>query len=278
MTAKLYVVATPLGNLEDISQRALRTLTEVSCIASEDTRHTQALLQHYGISNHCVAYHAFNEKKQLTPFLDRLQSGESVALVSDAGTPLVSDPGFHLIQAAHEAGIEVIAVPGPCAAITALSALAIQEGPFHFEGFLPSKKNQRLKRLDELKSHPESLVFYEAPHRIAALVDDLVACFGEARMAGIGRELTKKFESLYRGSLIELQQQMEKGEIVQKGEFVVVVSGQPESSAWDGDKAQLMKLLLEYLPINKAAKLAAQLTNQDRQGFYQLALALQNKP
>ncbi|HET9843803.1 MAG TPA: 16S rRNA (cytidine(1402)-2'-O)-methyltransferase [Gammaproteobacteria bacterium] len=276
--SKLYVVATPIGNLEDLSERAKKTLRSVNWIASEDTRHSQGLLIHFGIQKRCYSLHNFNEKKQTSALIGLLKEGQTGALISDAGTPLISDPGFHLIQAAHEAHIEVISIPGPCAAISALSVLAIQEGPIHFEGFLPAKKGSRIKRVSELRTLTSVLVFYESPHRIEALFEDLCQVLGGERFCGIGRELTKKFETLYRDSLENLFKKLQDQTIPIKGEFVIVVSGAQPIPQWEGDQRQLIQKLLTYLPITKAAKLAHEITGMDRKACYALALSLQPKP
>lgn len=275
---KLYVVATPIGNLEDFSVRGQTTLSKVSWIACEDTRHSKKLLSSFGISTPCHSLHQFNEKKQLDKFIQRLLQGESGAVISDAGTPVISDPGFHLVQAAHEHHIDVITIPGPCALVTALSGLAIQEGPFYFEGFLPSKSSSRKKRLKELGSRTEQLIFYEAPHRISELFNDLLECYGKDRLAGIGREITKRYESYYRGRLEELVQQLAEEKIPALGEFVVVVSGAAEEMSLDMmQHEKLIQCLLAHLPINKVAKITSELTSLDRKQSYQLALSLQTK-
>ncbi len=274
---KLYVVATPIGNLNDLSNRAKATLGQVHWIAAEDTRCTYQLLESVGLKNTCHSLHHFNESKQLPKLISLLQNGENGALVSDAGTPMISDPGFKLVQACHEAQIDVIPVPGPCAAVAAVSALAVQEGGFLFEGFLPAKSSQRVKRLNELRNSQHQIIFYEAPHRIGACIDDLCEVFGGQRKAGIAREITKKFESYYVGSLDELKKAIEDETVVIKGEFVVVVEGaQEEEKAWQGSEEKLAKVLLAHLPPNKVAKVLTEMTQLDRKTSYELALKMKN--
>lgn len=274
---KLYVVATPIGNLEDFTARAQKTLQKVSWIACEDTRHCKPLLNHYAINTHCLSLHNFNEKKKVERLISELKSGQSGALISDAGTPVISDPGYHLVSLAHEAGVQVIPIPGANAAVSALSALAIQEGPFYFEGFLPPKTNARKERLKALEQFECQLVFYEAPHRIKNLFADLVEVYGEDRIAGVARELTKVYESVCRGSLSELNSRIESGDIPEKGEFVVIVQGCQTPSSWESQHMELIQSLLPYLPINKVAKVTSQLTGMSRKECYDIALMVQDK-
>ena len=269
---KLYVVATPIGNLDDISIRAKRTLEESSWIACEDTRHSGRLLNHLGIQKTLYSLHEFNEKNQSLQLIRKLEQGESGALISDAGTPLISDPGFELIKLAHESNIQVIPIPGACALIAALSALAIGGNGFHFDGFLPAKKGARLQRLTELKGAPETLVFYEAPHRIKATLEALCEVFGEHRFAGIARELTKKFESVYRDTLGNLKE----ADIPEKGEFVIIVAGAPkvevnsQASSWQS----ILETLLKELPLKQAVSLTVQLTGAKKNEVYDFGLEI----
>ena len=221
MPGRLYVVATPIGNLEDITFRAVRCLGEVSVIACEDTRQTRKLLLHYGIQTATISYHEHNEVERARELVDRLVSGQDVAIVSDAGTPLVSDPGFRLVQAAVEAGIVVIPLPGPSAILAALSASGLPTDAFHFGGFLPAKPGQRRKLLERLAGERATLIFYETPHRIVAALEDIHAVLGSRALA-IGRELTKLHEEILRGTALELSALLgERGAI--KGEMTILI-------------------------------------------------------
>jgi 16S rRNA (cytidine1402-2'-O)-methyltransferase len=219
----LYLVATPIGNLEDITLRALRTLKECDVIAAEDTRHTGQLLRHFEISKPLISYFKFNESKRSEEILDRLKRGEKVALVTDAGTPGISDPGERVVRAALEAGFRVEAIPGACAAIVALAASGLPTAEFHFAGFLPHKSGQRRKRLEELKQLPGTIIIYESPYRIEKLIGEL-AEITPTRKLVVARELTKKFEEFWRGSALEIAQSL--GKRVLKGEFVVMIEAE----------------------------------------------------
>jgi 16S rRNA (cytidine1402-2'-O)-methyltransferase len=272
----LYVAATPIGNLEDITARALRVLREVALIACEDTRHTAKLLHHFGIATRTLALHEHNEREQVPKLLKRLQGGESIALVSDAGTPLVSDPGFHLVRAAQAAAIRVTPVPGACAAIAALSASGLPSDRFVFEGFPSSKVGERRRRLQELATETRTLIFYEAPHRILDSLRDMADAFGGERPAVVARELTKHFETIRAGSLRELVEWLSRDAAQQQGEFVVSVQGAPPVSDMRAAEAErvLRILLLSALPMSQAAELAAEISGANRRGVYQRALAL----
>jgi len=277
---KLYIVATPLGNLADISQRAIETLKQVDKIAAEDTRHSKCLLHHYSISTPLIALHAHNEQEQSKMLLAELQQGMSLALISDAGTPLISDPGYNLVQLAHQHGILVSPIPGPCAAIAALSALGLPCQQFSFLGFLPVKSTQRQQTLEQYITASQTLVFYEAPHRILATVKDCMTVFGGERMAGIARELTKTFETIRVGKLSELLDWMTQDENQQRGEFVLVIKGaevHTETSAEDEQITRILKILLAELPLKQAVSLCTQITAQPKNTVYDLALKLQNK-
>lgn len=274
-TGTLYVVATPIGNLEDISARALRVLGEVALIAAEDTRHSSRLLQHFGIVTPLAACHEHNEREEGSRFLARLQAGEDVALVSDAGTPLISDPGYHLVRQARAAGIRVVPVPGACALIAALSAAGLPSDRFIFEGFLPAKVAARRTRLELLKEEPRTLIFYEAPHRILECLVDLVDVFGADRPALLGRELTKTFETLQGMPLGELQAWVAADANQQRGECVLVVAGwqAPQGEeAVNAEAVRVLDLLLGELPVKRAAALAAEITGVRKNLLYQLAL------
>ena len=274
----LYVVATPIGNLDDISARALRTLSEVALIAAEDTRHSARLLQHFGISTPLQACHEHNEREQGGRFIGRLQAGEDVGLISDAGTPLISDPGNHLVRQARAMGIRVVPVPGACALIAALSAAGLPSDRFIFEGFLPAKMAARRARLELLREEPRTLIFYEAPHRILESLEDMRLIFGGERLALLGRELTKTFETLQGLPLGELCPWVAGDSNQQRGECVVLVAGW-ESPAGDAqvsaEALRVLDLLLADLPLKRAAALAAEITGVRKNLLYQVALERQ---
>jgi 16S rRNA (cytidine1402-2'-O)-methyltransferase len=265
----LYVVATPIGNLDDISARALKILREVALIAAEDTRHSARLMQHFGIGTPLAACHEHNERDEGSRFITRLLAGDNVALISDAGTPLISDPGYHLVRQARAAGINVVPVPGACALIAALSAAGLPSDRFIFEGFLPAKSSARRERMGRLASETRTLVFYESSHRIAESLADMRTVFGDERIAVIARELTKMFETVLDGTLAELHAQVEADDNQRKGEFVVMVQG-----AGDDEEAQLIEgrrlyaKLSEHLPPSTAAKLAAEISGAPRKALY----------
>lgn len=225
MSGTLYIVATPIGNLEDISQRALRVLREVDLVACEDTRHTKKLLNHFGINTKTISYHEHNERERAEELCLILESGKSIALVSDAGTPLISDPGFRIVNTAIEKNISVVPVPGAAAFVAALAASGLPTDQFYFAGFLPPRSNARRARLEELAQIPATLVFYEAPHRIAATLRDAIEVLGH-RQAVVARELTKLHEEFARGRLSELVERFSKTENV-RGEIVLMISGDP---------------------------------------------------
>ncbi len=274
----LYVVATPIGNLDDISARALRVLGSVALIAAEDTRHSAHLLQHFGISTPLAACHEHNEREQGGRFLSRLQAGEDVALISDAGTPLVSDPGFHLVRAAQAAGVRVVPIPGACALIAALSAAGLPSDRFAFEGFLPAKTVGRRARLEQVREDARTLIYYEAPHRLLECLDDMLAVFGGERMVVLGRELTKTFETIRGMPLAELREWVATDANQRRGECVLLVSGwvAPEGEDAVGQEVQrVLDLLLAELPLKRAAALASEITGVRKNLLYQLALERQ---
>ena len=276
----LYVVATPIGNLDDISARALRVLREVALIAAEDTRHSQRLLQHFGIGTPLAACHEHNERDQGGRFIGRLLVGEDVALISDAGTPLISDPGFHLVRSARAAGIAVVPVPGACALIAALSAAGLPSDRFIFEGFLPAKAVGRRQRLEALREEPRTLLFYEAPHRLLESVEDMLAVFGPERPALLARELTKTFETLKGLPLAELREFIAADSNQQRGECVLLVGGwqAPEGEeAISAESLRVLDLLLAEMPVKRAAALAAEITGVRKNLLYQAALERQGK-
>jgi 16S rRNA (cytidine1402-2'-O)-methyltransferase len=269
--AGLYVVATPIGNLEDISYRAVRVLTEADLVAAEDTRHSRVLLSHYNISTPMQAVHEHNETQVTGQILERITNGEAVALISDAGTPLISDPGYRLVQAAREANLPVHVVPGPSAVTAALSVAGLPPDRFAFEGFLPSKTSARRKKLKSLGRETRTLVFFESSHRIEDSIDDMSKAFGEQRLAAVCRELTKKFETVLRAPLTEISEQLAEDRNQTRGEFVVVVDGFEGSEDEALSNAHIMATaLLEFLPASQAARIAAKLNDVPRRKVYQM--------
>lgn len=265
----LHVVATPIGNLADLSPRAQEVLRGVDAICAEDTRHSRQLLAHFGIERPLLALHEHNEDAIAQRIVGRLLAGESLALVSDAGTPLVSDPGFRLVRAARAAGVKVSPVPGPSALIAALSVAGLPSDRFAFEGFLPAKGAARRERLARLAGEPRTLVFYESSHRIAESLADLRDAFGEQRPAVIARELTKLFETVLDGSLGDLLTRVEADADQRKGEFVVMVQGAGEDAdAQVIEGKRLYAKLVEYMKPSQAAKLAAELSGAPRKALY----------
>ena len=270
----LYIVATPIGNLDDLSPRAVSTLGKVDLVLAEDTRHSRKLLSHFGIKTSLFSLHEHNEKSKCDRLINQLEQGKSMALISDAGTPLISDPGFPLVSQARRTGLEVVPLPGPCAAIAALSVSGIGADRFVFEGFLPAKPGRRRRRMEAIVGEERTLIFYESVHRIEAMMADLEAVFGLQRQAVVARELTKMFETVKAGTLAELNQWLRASPQQVRGEFVVVVEGvpQPEKTSLDGEDCRIMGLLLELLPPGKAAEAAAKIRNKPRKIFYQWAL------
>ena len=277
MSGTLYVVATPIGNLEDLTPRARQTLGEVSLIAAEDTRHTGRLLMSIGVKSRLFALHDHNEEQVLGKLIKTLQEGESVALVSDAGTPLVSDPGFRLVREAHRNGIAVSPIPGASAVTAALSAAGIPTDRFCFEGFLPSKSGARKAALAALAAERRTLVFYESVHRISECLADMAATFGADRMAFIGRELTKLHEQCTQNSLGNLAQAVDEKSIVSKGEFVIVVSGNTDDASTAFDSDQLLRILGAHLSAKDAARAAAEVTGLKRNALYERLLELKRE-
>jgi len=272
----LYVVATPIGNLGDISARAIAVLSEVDAIACEDTRHSAKLLLHLGITTRTLAYHEHNERQLCHKLVDRLQAGESLALVSDAGTPLVSDPGYHLVHSAQAAGCTVVPVPGPSALIAALSASGLPSDRFSFEGFLPSKPSARRQRLQSLAADTQTLIFYESTHRISESIADMAEVFGADRYVVVARELTKKFETIHGDTLANLREWMDADANQLRGEFVVMVKGAEEVKhvGVSAEADRILKYLLVELPVKQAAGLAAKITGLKKNALYQHALGL----
>ena len=265
----LHVVATPIGNLGDLSPRALETLKRVDAICAEDTRHTRQLLAHFGLERPLLALHEHNEGDAAAPLVARLLAGDSVALVSDAGTPLVSDPGFRLVRAARAAGVRVSPVPGPSALVAALSAAGLPSDRFVFEGFLPAKAKARREHLQALAAEPRTMIFYESSHRIEETLADMAMAFGDERPAVVARELTKLFETVLDGGLAGLARRVREDANQRKGEFVVLVQGAPEAAdAKVAEGRRLYARLCEHLPPSTAAKLAADLSGAPRKALY----------
>ena len=278
MTPALYVVATPMGNLADITLRALEVLKGVDLIAAEDTRHSQRLLQQHGINVKMVPVHEHNEASAAGPILARLRAGGKVALVSDAGTPCISDPGARLVAAVQAAGFPVVPLPGPNAAITALCASGLDAPHFLFHGFLPPKPGARRKAIESLKAIPATLVFYEAPHRVVETVADLAELLEPERELVLARELTKMFESIVRLPLAEAPAWLAGDPNRCRGEFVLLVSAPPAPEGLDAGAERVLKLLLaEGLPVKQAVKLATDITGVAKNTLYQRALELKQQ-
>ncbi len=267
---KLWVVATPIGNLDDCSARAQQVLREADLIACEDTRHSAALLKHFGIATRTLALHEHNEREVSEELVRRMCDGAQIALICDAGTPLISDPGFRLVRAAREAGIAVSPVAGPCAAIAALSVAGLPSDRFVFEGFLPAKSAARRARLEQLCSDSRTLIFYESSHRILESLHDMSQVFGAARHVVLARELSKLFETVLDGPLAELVQRVTADKDQQRGEFVLLVAGAGEDHevARLAEGRRVFDLLRSELPPSRAAKLAAEITGAPRKALY----------
>jgi len=272
----LYVVATPIGNLGDMTPRAVAVLQEVDVIAAEDTRHSGRLLAHFDIGTPSVALHEHNERSQAPRLVERLAAGESLALISDAGTPLLSDPGYHLVRLARERGIRVVPVPGASALMAALSVSGLPTDRFVFEGFLPAKQGPRRRRLQALAGEVRTLVFYEAPHRVLDTLQDMVAVMGAPRRAVLARELTKTFETVRDAPLGELAAWVREDADQQKGEIVLLLAGAPAGGEGsdEAEARRILGVLLDELPLSQASALAARLTGLKKKQLYQLGLSL----
>ncbi|MEM9101134.1 MAG: 16S rRNA (cytidine(1402)-2'-O)-methyltransferase [Pseudomonadota bacterium] len=272
---KLFIVSTPIGNLDDITPRALNTLKSVDLVAAEDTRHTSKLFHHFGIQTPIISLHEHNEGERSHKIVERLETGQQVALVSDAGTPLVSDPGYFLVSSVAKKGIEIVPVVGACALIAALSVSGLSTDRFTFEGFLPAKTSQRKKKLDLLAKETRTLIFYESKHRLSDCLSDMSEVFDSERLAVLCRELTKAYETVYRGTLKNLWQLSAEGSGL-KGEFVIVVQGfvepEPSENTIDDEALQWLSCLVKELPVKKAASIVASRTIYSKNQLYKLAL------
>lgn len=275
LEAALYVVATPIGNLRDITLRAMEVLANADVVAAEDTRNTAHLLSHHAIhAKQLIAVHQHNERSAADKMVAQIRSGASIAFVSDAGTPAVSDPGALLVQAVLAAGLRVIPIPGPSAAVAALSAAGLNDAHFLFYGFLPNKSAARRSTLQTLQDHPYTLVFYEAPHRIVECVNDLCAVLGGARQIVLAREITKLFETIHSCRLDEAAAWLQSDSNQQRGEFVVLISAALPQEGISSETQRTLALLLAELPLKQAVQLTVQITGVGRKELYQLALQL----
>ncbi|WP_255359714.1 MULTISPECIES: 16S rRNA (cytidine(1402)-2'-O)-methyltransferase [Halioglobus] len=270
----MYIVATPIGNLGDMGQRAIEVLAGADLIAAEDTRHSARLLQHFGVTTPAIPYHEHSGDRTPERIMQTLAEGGAVALISDAGTPLISDPGYRLVRDVQSAGYPVVAIPGPCAAIAALSACGLPTDRFRFEGFLPARAGPREQRLQCLVDESATLVFYEAPHRVLEVLGAMAAVFGEEREAVLVRELTKTFETLRRAPLAELEAFVASDANQQKGEIVLVIAGRDERDVTlDAATAKLLQRLAEEMPGKKAAAIVAEHTGLRKRELYDYLLA-----
>lgn len=268
---RLFIVATPIGNLDDISVRARDVLASVDFIAAEDTRHSRIMLSRLGINTKLVSYHDYNERKVAQSLIDKMMAGKSIALISDAGTPLINDPGYQLVAAAHTAGIKVIPVPGPSALIAALSVSGLTTDRFVFEGYLPPRPAARRKRLSELASETRTLVFFEAPHRIPEFIEDALSIFDANRMVTVARELTKIHETIHRDQLGRLPAWIKNEQTCLKGEFVVLIQGEQTVQRQD-DSQRILEILLTEVSLRDAVNLTARITGRKRNEIYRQAV------
>lgn len=275
----LYIVPTPIGNLGDITQRALTVLASVDLIAAEDTRHTGLLLQHFAINARLFALHDHNEQQKAEVLLAKLREGQSVALVSDAGTPLINDPGYHLVRLCREAGIRVVPLPGACAAIAALSAAGLPSDRFCYEGFLPAKSKGRCDTLRALEQEPRTIIFYESTHRLLDSLQDMVTVLGPERYVVLAREITKTWESIHGAPVGELLAWVQEEENRRKGEMVLIVEGyhQAEEEALPPEALRTLALLQSELPLKKAAALTAEIHGVKKNALYKYALEQQGE-
>lgn len=273
----LYLVATPIGNLADITQRAISVLAQVDIIAAEDTRHSQRLLSCLGIKSKMLAYHEHNEDRMTPILLDELASGKSIALISDAGTPLISDPGYRLVTQSHDKKLNIVPIPGVCAAITALSAAGLATDSFTFEGFPPAKQGARLHFLEQLGQQQRTMIFYISCHRIVATLKDMCTVFGETRRVTFARELTKTFETIKRTELSDLVSWVEADDNQRKGEIVLVVEGKVAQVADSTQVDHYLSILLAELPVKQSVSLVVKMTGENKNDVYKRALELKNR-
>ncbi|WP_439327444.1 16S rRNA (cytidine(1402)-2'-O)-methyltransferase [Lonepinella sp. BR2357] len=271
----LYIVATPIGNLQDITQRALDVFSKVDLIAAEDTRHSGLLLSHYGIKKPFFALHDHNEQQKADLLVEKLQQGQNIALISDAGTPLISDPGFHLVRKCRQAGLNVVPLPGACAAITALCASGIASDRFCFEGFLPAKSKARRDKLENLAKEDRTLIFYESTHRIVDTLADVETVLGADRYVVLAREITKTWETISGDHVGNLRQWLAEDANRTKGEMVLIIEGysQTENEAFDPQVVKALQLISQALPLKKAAAIVAELYGEKKNALYQYGLA-----
>jgi len=276
MSGTLFIVATPIGNLDDITFRAVETLKSVDLVLAEDTRHSQKILNHFNIKTPVSAFHDYNEREKCNTVIDKLKQGDSIALISDAGTPLISDPGYILVSAAKKNSVNVVPIPGPSALITALSASGIPSDRFSFFGFLPSKQNARIKTLKTFASRPETIIVYESPKRIMATLTDMLFVFGEEREVCLAKELTKTFETILTTNIPNLIDYISADPGHQKGEFVLLISSTAKKGQLELDQQldRLLPVLCSEMGSSKAAKLAAKITGIDKKYCYQRAIEL----
>lgn len=278
-TGILYIVATPIGNLQDMTQRALETFAQVDLIAAEDTRHSGLLLSYYGIKKPFFALHDHNEQEKAHILVEKLKQGIDIALISDAGTPLISDPGFHLVRQCREAGIRVVPLPGACAAVTALCAAGIASDRFCFEGFLPAKSKARKDKLQSLAEEDRTLIFYESTHRILDMLDDLQTIFGADRYVVLAREITKTWETICGDKAQSLRRWLSDDPNRTKGEMVVIVEGKPksyEAEEFSPQAVKALELIAKALPLKKAAAIVAELYGYKKNALYQFGLEKSN--
>lgn len=273
----LYIVATPIGNLDDITLRAINTLKQVDLIAAEDTRHSGLLLQHLGIKAKLFALHDHNEQEKSQLLIEKLKSGLSIALISDAGTPLINDPGYHLVKACRENNINVVPIPGACAAIAALSVAGLPSDRFSYEGFLPAKTKARQDYLTTLIDEPRTMIFYESTHRLLDTLHDMQTLWGSDRQIVLAKELTKTWETIVHFSIKDLIEWLEEDSNRQKGEFVLIAEGVSKTDdVIDAKAINTLKLLLNELPLKKAAAITAEIYGLKKNQLYQLGLTFQN--
>lgn len=275
--ATLYLVATPIGNLGDMVPRAVAVLQSVDAIAVEDSRHSGKLLQHFNISKPLIPYHDHNEQDAAARILQLLQQDKRVALISDAGTPAIADPGYRLVRLAHQHGVRVESIPGPCAAMAALAGSGLPSDRFQFNGFLPAKQQARKTTLEKLSAETATLIFYEAPHRLADTVRDMATVLGGEREICLARELTKHYETLWLTTLAELERAVDEKRVEERGEIVLVVAGAAEKIIDAGESERVLQILLAELPVKQASALAAQITGTAKRELYRRALVLKDE-